>query len=453
MNETPLTHTASPLRMRAGTASRPSLGERVRQLRINQGLTQTDLAGDRFSKEYVSQIERGKTRPTSETVTWLAERLGVDEGFLLHGVSSGDRERVESIIARAEATLEAHDYEEVPEILAGLNDSLAKVSAPDLELRALVAEAWARMYTGDVRDSVRLLERGRQLAEDPAFTDVDRADILFRLGACRFNLSSIATAVSLLTQALDLADRSELPCDRLRSLILEWRSRCYQRQRDWEAAREDIERALELAKGVDDRYALAQAYFQASLVAERQGRWVLARTHAEHAKSLYEEIAHQANVGKLLNNLGGLNFLLGKPEQAVEYLKDAFRVALEVGSDVDAGYAVSSLAQVHLRTGELELADEQARHALELLGGREDFIDEIGNVQLVLGRSLLERGRLDEADEWFSKAEENFEQLSSASHRAASWIAKGDLEAKRGDDRSAAELYRRAAEALQDFNF
>jgi tetratricopeptide (TPR) repeat protein len=453
MSDTTLSQTALPLRVRAGAASRPSLGERVRQLRINQGLTQTDLAGDRFSKEYVSQIERGKTRPTSETVTWLAERLGVDEGFLLHGVSSGDRERVESVIARAEATLEAHDYEQVPEILAGLHDSLAKVSAPDLELRALVAEAWARMYAGDVRDAVRLLERGRQLAEDPAFTDVDRADILFRLGACRYNLSSIATAVSLLSQALDLADRSELPCDRLRSLILEWRSRCHQRQRDWEAAREDIERALELAKGVDDRYALAQAYFQASLVAERQGRWVLARTHAEHAKSLYEEIAHQANVGKLLNNLGGLNFLLGKPEQAVEYLKDAFRVALEVGSDVDAGYAVSSLAQVHLRTGELDLADEQARQALQLLGDREDFIDEIGNVQLVLGRSLLERGRLDEAEEWFSKAESNFEQLSSASHRAASWIAKGDLEAKRGDDRSAAELYRRAAEALQDFHF
>ena len=199
---------------------------------------------------------------------------------------------------------------------------------------------------------------------------------------------------------------------------------------------------------------VAQAHFQASLVAERQGRWVLARTHAEQAKGLYEEIAHQANVGALLNNLGGLNFLLGKPEEAKAYLKDAFRVALEVGSDMEAGYAVSSLAQVHLRTGELDLADEQARHALELLKGREDDLqDEIGNVQLVLGRSLLERGRLDEAEEWFRRAEANFDQLSSASHRAAAWIAQGDLAAMRGDDRSAADLYRRAAEALQDFHF
>ncbi len=59
MSSTPLT-----LQTRTHQATRPSLGERVRQLRINQGLTQTDLAGDRFSKEYVSQIERGKTRPT-----------------------------------------------------------------------------------------------------------------------------------------------------------------------------------------------------------------------------------------------------------------------------------------------------------------------------------------------------------------------------------------------------
>ena len=44
------------------------LGERLRQLRVAAGMTQGELAGDRFSKEYVSQIERGKTRPNVETL-------------------------------------------------------------------------------------------------------------------------------------------------------------------------------------------------------------------------------------------------------------------------------------------------------------------------------------------------------------------------------------------------
>src|SRR2546423_10450392 len=83
------------------------LGDRLRQLRVAAAMTQTDLAGDRFSKEYVSQIERGKTRPTRETIGWLAERLGVDAGFLANGVSTDERGRVDAALARAEALLEA----------------------------------------------------------------------------------------------------------------------------------------------------------------------------------------------------------------------------------------------------------------------------------------------------------------------------------------------------------
>src|ERR671929_1584341 len=83
------------------------MGERLRQLRVAAGLTQTELAGDRFSKEYVSQIERGKTRPTAETIRWLASRLGVDAGFLANGVSADERGRIDAALAQAEALLEA----------------------------------------------------------------------------------------------------------------------------------------------------------------------------------------------------------------------------------------------------------------------------------------------------------------------------------------------------------
>src|SRR5213594_4777926 len=93
-------------------SARSSMGERVRQLRIARGLTQTELAGERFSKEYVSQIERGKTRPTGETVEWLASRLGIDQSFLETGVSSSERERVESVVARVEAAIESNQFDE-----------------------------------------------------------------------------------------------------------------------------------------------------------------------------------------------------------------------------------------------------------------------------------------------------------------------------------------------------
>ena len=436
--------------------SQPSglrLGERLRQLRVAANLTQTDLAGERFSKEYVSQIERGKTRPTRETIEWLAQRLSVDASFLANGVSADERGRVDAVLARAEALVEADHNDEALEQLDGAHSAVLATGLPELEVKHLTLASRARLTNGDIRGAIELLTRARSLSEAPEFSDVDRAEVMFRLGTCRYALSSIATALGLFNEALTLAERSGLPCDLLRSNILGYRSRCYRRQRDFEAAREDVERALELAEAVDDPRAVARVYFNASLVAERQGHWVLARSYAERAKAQYEELSDRLNVSRLMNNLGGLNFLLGKPEEAIVHLKDAFRVALDMGENAEAAQAVSSLAQVHLRTGDVQTAEEQARHALELLDGREDYLDEIGNARLVLGRSLLEQGRLDEAEQAFADADSSFEQLSSASHRAAAWVAMGDLATRRGDDRAAAHHYRNAAEALQDFRF
>jgi tetratricopeptide (TPR) repeat protein len=449
----------TPIQKTASRTSRDSasqglrLGERLRQLRVAAGLTQSELAGDRFSKEYVSQIERGKTRPTRETIAWLAGRLGVDAGFLASGVTTDERGRLEGALARAEALYAANEDEEAAQAFEPLAAAARATGVPELQVRALVGSGLAKMRIGEHRAALGLLNEARALSETESFSDVERADVLLRLGGCRYQLNSIQTALSLFNEALALAERSGLPCDSLKANILSWRSRCWQRQRDYEAARDDVEAALELSRGVEDLRTIGAAYFQASLIADREGHWVLARNYAEHAREAYEQLSDRVHVSQLTNNLGGLSFLLGNTEQAVELLKESFSIALELGRDADAGRAVSSLAQIHLRTGNFNLAEEQARQALELLAGRVDYVDEIGSAQLVLGRALLEQGRLDDAESAFAAAEACFGELGSGSHRAAAWIARGDLAARRGDHQRAAELYRTAAEALQDVRF
>jgi tetratricopeptide (TPR) repeat protein len=415
-------------------------------------LTQTKLGSGRFSKEYVSQIERGRVRPNDAALEWLAERLSVSRRFLETGFSSSEHERTAGLISRAEAAVAARQFDEA---IAGLElaEATGVVDDPELRLRVLLTGATARSELGRIEEALSLLEVARDLVDGDSFTDADRANVLFHIGQCRYRLSSIPTAVALFTEALELIRHAEAIDDRLRCRILRWRSRCYRRQSDWEAARADVEAALELSERLGDGEALAHGYFQASLIAERKGQWLLARSYAERARALYEEQEDRLNVGRLLNNLGGLTFLLGDPERAVEILKEAFAVALEVGSKPDAAQAVSSLAQVHLRTGHAELAEEQAQQALSLLEDRVDFLDEQGNAQLVLGRALLERGKLEESEQALAAADAAFEQLSSRSHRAAVWTAQADLSVRRGDKDTALRLYQRVAEALQDFSF
>src|SRR5947209_16091353 len=113
------------------------LGERLRQLRVSAGLTQTELAGDRFSKEYVSQIERGKTRPTRETIEWLAQRLGVNADFLQNGVSTDERSRIETMLARAEALAESWQNAEAIEQVEDIKTAVLATGSPELEVRML----------------------------------------------------------------------------------------------------------------------------------------------------------------------------------------------------------------------------------------------------------------------------------------------------------------------------
>src|ERR1043166_4299819 len=114
------------------------LGERLRQLRVAAGLTQSDLAAARFSKEYVSQIERGKPRPTAETLEWLAARLGADAGFLANGVATDERGRIEGALARAEALFEAVKNEEADVEYETLVPQARAMGVPEIAVRALL---------------------------------------------------------------------------------------------------------------------------------------------------------------------------------------------------------------------------------------------------------------------------------------------------------------------------
>jgi tetratricopeptide (TPR) repeat protein len=57
-----------------------SLGEVIRQVRRFRHLTQRELAGERYSKSYVSGVEHQRITPSAEALRFFAERLGQPDG-------------------------------------------------------------------------------------------------------------------------------------------------------------------------------------------------------------------------------------------------------------------------------------------------------------------------------------------------------------------------------------
>jgi tetratricopeptide (TPR) repeat protein len=425
-----------------------TLGARVRALRRAAGLTQAELAAGRFTKEYVSQIERGTTRPPHETVEWLAERLSVEPELLEHGWSRAEAVRIDSTIGEGERLLEERRYADALRAFASVRDAPGSGQMARQRLRLLRGEAWAHIRLGELDAALSLLDEAASLVVMPGFGDADRAEIVFLVGVVRCSESKIAEAIVLLDEALVLAESSELPSDRLRSDIFQWRARCHRLNRDWVAAHEDAERALELAESSTDSRRIADALFQASMGAQRDGRWVLARSHAERSLELFDRLGDRATVGRLLNNLAGLNHLLGHDEQAVALLREAFEIFADLDLGVEAGYACSSLSEILVEAGAFDEGEELARRALSLLGGRQDHVQEIGTAQLALARALTGQSRLAEAGIWAERADQTFEDARLTSHRSSAWLAQGDIESERGDDGAAAALFRRSALAL-----
>jgi tetratricopeptide (TPR) repeat protein len=429
--------------------AREGVGARVRALRLGAGLTQSDLGGERFSKEYVSQVELGKTKPSDAAMVWLAARLGVERTTLEGEGAPSARAECDAVVTRAEASVEARRYPEAVAELARVQRAVESSGDVHLALRHGMTLGWALHHLGRLDESADVL--GAAVAAAAAgVEDADHADALYRLGVVRFKLGSHATAVALLDEALRLAGAADRTSDALRVRILNTRAKIRRRQKDFTAAAEDVQQALELARALDDDRVLAETYLDASLVAERRNEYTRAREYAERSKALFERVSDHEYVGKLLNNLGQLHAITGRAQDAVPLLRESFRIAVELDNRVDAAFAASSLASARLHSGDAEGAIESANRAIELLGGRVEYRQEEGNARLVMGKAHLGLDRIDEAERAFAAAAECFTAVESISHMAGSWVALGDVAARRGDPERAAELYRRAADALQD---
>ncbi len=286
-------------RRSARTVSTPTgVGVRVRALRISSGLTQAELGGSRFTKEYVSQVELGKTKPSDAALAWFAEALGVDRVTLEGESGVSARAACEAAVARAEAEIEAHRDREALAILAD-TDTAAERSGDDrLRFRHAQARGWALQAIGQMPEALSALAQAGVLAD--GLTDTDRAGVLYRVGLVRYKMGSLATAAAALDEAAKLAEGAIEPSDALRVRILNVRAKVRRRQKDFTAASEDVTQALELARSLNDDRVLAETLLDASLVAERQNQYSLARDYAERSKALYERVSDHEYVGKLL---------------------------------------------------------------------------------------------------------------------------------------------------------
>ena len=117
------------------------IGQRIREARQRAGLTQQQLAGDRYTKAYVSALETGIARPSMVALSFLSQRLGLPAShFIDEAHPAWTRLEVDMRLAAGDWQVAADGYASL------LADATDDANRADL-LRGL-AEASARMDQG-----------------------------------------------------------------------------------------------------------------------------------------------------------------------------------------------------------------------------------------------------------------------------------------------------------------
>lgn len=167
------------------------LGERLRQARLEAGLSQRQLAGDRITRNMLSQIENGSAAPSMETLRFLAGRLGKPMSFFLD-----ERETDAALLERAWA---AYESGEAAEALSLVEQHAQGREARLLQMLALLRLAQQSMEQGRQTYAGNLLERVEALESTLFFLPELRERRLMLRAALRLSVEQ--------TQLPDLDDR------------------------------------------------------------------------------------------------------------------------------------------------------------------------------------------------------------------------------------------------------
>lgn len=136
-----------------------TLGEKLKVVRLEAGLSQKVLCGDKITRNMLSQIENGTARPSMDTLRYLSERLDKPMSFFLE---EGTRSSPNEIcIKNARSAYRVGQWEKVLEILKQFQPPDEFLEGEYQTLLALSLLAQAEQAAGEGRElyALELLRR------------------------------------------------------------------------------------------------------------------------------------------------------------------------------------------------------------------------------------------------------------------------------------------------------
>jgi len=418
------------------------VGQRIKAIRRQRGLSQAQLAHPELSDSYVSLIESGKRTPTPAVLELLAQKLDCSLTYLVNGVTAEQMDELEMGLRFARMALENGEVVEARRRYAELlaDNSLLGLSALHQDARygyALAAEA-----CGDLGEAIAVLN---ELTGSEGETQPLERRIAVALALCRCyrEEGDFAAAVEVGEQALSRTARGEWSdaLIELGATLLV----AYITRGDMLRSSHFAGELVAAAEALGTPRATVASCWNAAIVAERSGRGEEAMALMERALAIQSENSEGRNLTRLRHSYA-MTILRIRPHEAATAREMLLRARRDYG---DSATSMADRARCHISLAHAELELGHPERAVEYVGQAQDFLTD-GTREFGIDGYLLRAQahyllhRDEEAREELAIVSQYLEDAKPTRATAETWMGVGELQDRLGDHGSSAAAYHRA---------
>lgn len=419
-------------------AAGETIGERLKRLRLERGLSQRELAAPGVSYAYISRIEAGTRQPSVKALRRLAVKLNVTADYLETGSDLDPSSARELRLMDLELAVRLGEGDPVgPELESALEEAVA---AGDREaaLRAHVALAQLALEQGSYDRAVSLLEGA---IEDEAFAPVNRFDIYANLGRAYASSGHPDQAARLYERCIDgVEEAGGDPALEARYATL--LSYALTDMGEIARAEEVVRRALDRVSETGDPYMRVRLYWSIARLAHTEGRESVALENVRKAIALLRATDDTFHLARAHILAAGISLGKGDAEESARHLDQAEQFLGAARTAQDTLDITQHRARIAVLRGDAS-AEAIAREALELSAG---VPSEEGIAASTLADALAASGAVADADEWYRRAVDLLTETGRWRTASTTCRAWGRLLRDNGREQEALDVLDRAAE-------
>jgi tetratricopeptide (TPR) repeat protein len=380
---------AATRRPRVDTA----VGPRLRAARKKAGLTQRQLAGDRYTAAYISALEGGLVRPSWAALTFLSGRLGLPVHELVREAQPGwDRLAADLHLASGEwqkavdaytQLLDSEANAETPLLLRGRAEALCRLNRPREALPDAAAAYEALTHAGQ---------------------QADAAYAGYWLSYAHYQLDNTAEAAALLRQILaevraGLAVQADF---KLRLLVALAANESWDGHHDRALAL--LEEGRTLTDVMDDRRR-ATFLFSLAIGYAQTGDHEAALRAGTAALPLYDAAEADFEATSLRNSLAITYLKMGNLARATELVAEARDRTNSENNTQFLAHVAETEAQIALAAGDHAAVQRHVAEALDIARATQQTHAESAAL-LTLARSQHRAGNATDAETTYRQAVE-----------------------------------------------